>query len=116
MIERHTDSRKENRDTENRDTESITLLPVSPKDENQARFNLENPNDTNTITLNISPATRIENHAQNHSTGNSYDSYYIIPISSSIYREGRTDIWACKNCNQTGDKWYMRRHNCRGQK
>ena len=37
-------------------------------------------------------------------------------ISQSIYRIRDTDIWACKNCKQRDDKWYMQQHICRGQR
>jgi hypothetical protein len=37
-------------------------------------------------------------------------------VSKSIYRLGHSDTWACKNCRQKGDKWYMRQHLCRGSR
>jgi hypothetical protein len=37
-------------------------------------------------------------------------------VSKSIYRLGHSDSWACKNCRQKGDKWYMRQHLCRGSR
>jgi hypothetical protein len=30
--------------------------------------------------------------------------------TSTIYRLGHSDIFACNNCKQRGDKWYMRQH------
>ena len=33
----------------------------------------------------------------------------------AIYRIGHTDNWACHNCRQNGDKWFMQKHECRGQ-
>ena len=33
--------------------------------------------------------------------------------SNTIYRIGRSDNWACKNCRLKGDKWFMRQHLCR---
>ena len=35
--------------------------------------------------------------------------------SRSIFRLGRSDTWACKNCKQKGDVHYMREHMCRGE-
>jgi hypothetical protein len=43
-----------------------------------------------------------------------------LPSSSSsvesnpIYRLGHSDTWACHNCKQKGDKWFMQKHMCRG--
>jgi hypothetical protein len=34
--------------------------------------------------------------------------------SNSIYRLGHSDTFACHNCKQKGDKWFMRKHWCRG--
>lgn len=33
--------------------------------------------------------------------------------SNSIYRLGHSDIFACYNCKQKGDKWFMRKHWCK---
>jgi hypothetical protein len=35
-------------------------------------------------------------------------------IPNSIYRLGHSDTFACHNCKQRGDKWYMRQHLCKG--
>lgn len=37
-------------------------------------------------------------------------------IINSIYRIGETDLWLCKNCKIKGDKWYMMKHPCQGNK
>lgn len=34
--------------------------------------------------------------------------------SSSIYRIGKTDTWACEKCNVRDDIWFMQQHPCRG--
>jgi hypothetical protein len=41
--------------------------------------------------------------------------YNIISnLPDNLYRlYERGDKWACKNCNDTGDKWYMLKHNCK---
>jgi hypothetical protein len=40
-----------------------------------------------------------------------------IALPYNMYRlyEGG-DTWACKNCNDKGDKWYMIKHVCRMNK
>jgi hypothetical protein len=41
---------------------------------------------------------------------------YNIPTNmpDDLYRlYERGDKWGCKNCNDTGDKWYMLKHNCK---
>jgi hypothetical protein len=119
IIDRLVDSRTNTRKIEMRKVSYLS--PVSPEDKNQARFDLENSGDKNTISLNVSPATNEENHAQNDSTGDSYDTYDTIhtsssfPPASSIHRLGHSDTWACKNCDQRGDKWFMQNHCCRGE-
>jgi hypothetical protein len=35
-----------------------------------------------------------------------------IDICKTIYRLGHTDTFACKNCKQRGDRWFMQIHNC----
>ena len=35
---------------------------------------------------------------------------------NTIYRLGRSDIFACQYCRLRGDKWEMRQHPCRGSK
>jgi hypothetical protein len=37
-------------------------------------------------------------------------------VSESIYRIGRSDNWACRNCRQKGDKWFMQQHLCRSSR
>jgi hypothetical protein len=34
--------------------------------------------------------------------------------SNSIYRLGYSDTFACHDCKQKGDKWFMQKHVCRG--
>jgi hypothetical protein len=34
--------------------------------------------------------------------------------SNSIYRLGHSDTFACHNCKQKGDKWFMQKHVCTG--
>jgi hypothetical protein len=37
-------------------------------------------------------------------------------VSKSIFRLGHSDMWACKNCRQRGDKWFMQKHLCRSSR
>jgi len=81
------------------------------------------------------PTNNSENHAQNSDSGGFGDSGGILPTpvetqqgtkanesgsssspveSNSIYRLGHSDIFACYNCRQRGDKWFMRKHLCTG--
>lgn len=34
-------------------------------------------------------------------------------LLESIYRLGHSDTWACYNCRQRGDKWFMQKHHCK---
>jgi hypothetical protein len=98
--------------------------PVSPESKNQAQIQLENPGDITgdieSISPDISPAANSQNCAQNYSSGDTGYTGGIIhtspPSSStSIHRLGHSDTFACENCNQKGDIWFMKRHPCKGQ-
>jgi hypothetical protein len=101
-----------------------TESPITPEDSKQARFELEDSgeikSDVNTISPDISPELNAQNQAQNNGFGNTDDTGDIKHTSSSlsspfIYKIGHSDTWACKNCNQRGDKWFMQKHPCRGK-
>ena len=85
----------------------------------------------------MSPVQTMENHAQKSDIGGIGGNGGIsptlnegqqleagaqndgLPSSSSgelnsIYRLGRSDIFACHNCRQKGDKWFMQKHYCKG--
>ena len=98
--------------------------PVSPEDPNQAQIQPENsgdiPGDTNSISPDICPASNSENQAQSEQsgdTGYTGDIIHTCPphSSSSIHRLGHSDTFACENCKQKGDIWFMKQHNCKGQ-
>ena len=78
-----------------------------------------------------------QNQAQNNPSVDIIDTGHIIPISSkhssdnnmtitanedkiqkqnieNIYRIGHTDIFACKNCKNRGDRFFMLVHACSG--
>jgi hypothetical protein len=38
----------------------------------------------------------------------------ISEESNSIYRLGHSDTFACHNCKQKGDRWFMQKHLCKG--
>jgi tetratricopeptide (TPR) repeat protein len=38
----------------------------------------------------------------------------LTTLSESIYRLGHSDVFACHNCIQRGDKWFMIKHRCKG--
>jgi hypothetical protein len=39
----------------------------------------------------------------------------VVDMSDRIYRLGSTDNWACKYCKLKGDKFFMRKHICKGR-
>ncbi len=89
----------------------------------------------------IPPVENGQNHAQKPSTGDTGGIGDILPTniegqqrkatnveagnesnnslpsysgeSNSIYRLGHSDTFACHNCKQKGDKWFMQKHMCR---
>jgi hypothetical protein len=113
------------------------LAPEPPKDQNQAQKRVENPGGTlapggSKPPIDIEPPTNnLENQAQNNDFGGTGRNGGILPTqqkgkdnetendslpssSSPIYRLGHSDIFACHNCRQKGDKWFMQKHICRG--
>jgi hypothetical protein len=79
------------------------------------------------------PTNSSEYHAQNNHSGGSGGNGGILPTqqkgkanetendslsssssveSNSIYRIGHSDTFACNNCRQKGDKWFMQKHLC----
>jgi hypothetical protein len=119
ILDRLTDTRTNTRKIEIR--KASYSSPESLADKNQARLDIEYSGDNNTIPLDVYPVAMTESQVQNQSTGDTNDKYDTIPTPSSfpadspsVHRLGKTDTWACKNCNQKGDRWYMRQHNCRG--
>jgi hypothetical protein len=99
--------------------------PSSP-DENQARNEAQNGEDTlggeDTYPLQgiISSPENGENRAQNRTSEDSEGSEDIVPTllehgTSTIYRLGQSDTFACQNCRIRGDKWFMGQHECNGK-
>jgi hypothetical protein len=102
-----------------------SLSSLSSPNGNQARNEGETSEDTlgsedtylhqDTIS---SPEKR-QNRAQNGGSEGSEGSEDIYPISlehgTTIYRRGHSDTFACQNCRQRGDKWFMREHICNGK-
>lgn len=63
---------------------------------------------TTPITITPEPSQPLQPSPQVASAANTGD------VSKTIYRIGNTDTWACKNCKQRDDIWYMKQHHCRG--
>lgn len=103
--------------------------PSSP-DQNQAQNQGQNGEDTSSRKdmyfhqEGVSSPEIEENRAQIQECEGSEDSEDIVRtftdastnISSvNIYRLGHSDMFACHNCRQNGDKWFMNQHNCNGR-
>jgi hypothetical protein len=86
-------------------------------------------------TGDIIPAVDNRNHAQSSEIGDTRGNGGILPTHiegkqadaqaendglpssgepNSIYRLGHSDTFACHNCKQKGDKWFMQKHLCTG--
>jgi integrase len=73
----------------------------------------QSSHDDHLISMEQSQLQTRENKQDSPNSTNSTSLY----LPDSIYRiYPHSDIWACNNCKQRGDKWFMRQHPCRGQK
>jgi hypothetical protein len=100
----------------------------SSREENQARNEAENredisgPEDTYPRDDTIPSREMGENRAQigiREGIEGSEDIYRISlehDASTTIYRLGQSDTFACQNCKMRGDKWFMGQHECNGKK
>ncbi|HJT46889.1 MAG TPA: hypothetical protein VJ729_01815 [Nitrososphaeraceae archaeon] len=101
--------------------------PSPSKDNNNAELTKNHTNSANIPERN-------DNNIVNNTT-NENEKYAAIPERSSepsepsaitagdsslstikqesLYRLGHSDTWACKNCIQKGDTWFMQQHICR---
>ena len=74
------------------------------------------PNDHRIMTIvngngnsHLGPAVTSSSHLDNE---NMIENKIKDANSTLTYRIGKTDIFACPNCKQRGDKWYMHQHIC----
>jgi hypothetical protein len=70
---------------------------------------------------NVSQASRVsqklvENGDASERNNNNVSQASHSESSNTIYRLGRSDIFACHNCRLRGDKWEMLKHPCKGAK
>jgi hypothetical protein len=78
--------------------DSLQSLAISNIDQQQQR-------QQNNITI-----TAINSFPNKVQQGND------LTVAKAIYRLGHSDIFACDNCKQKGDKWFMEKHFCQGLK
>ena len=50
------------------------------------------------------------------SGSDSVSDFLKVAQPKTVYRIGRSDNFACKNCNVRGDRFFMETHSCRGSK
>jgi energy-coupling factor transporter ATP-binding protein EcfA2 len=98
----------------------------TPED-HQDKDDTDNEKDSNTLSKNIqniaqNPANILkpEDNRNNSvspkpSLPSEPSAIITTPQQSTIYRIGHTDNWACHNCKQRGDKWFMQNDSCRAQ-
>ena len=97
-----------------------------PQDPNQALLSFENPGDASIATTCTSSEKIDKNLSQNPVYSDTGDKNDTLPptngvireqesvITKTIYRLGHSDTWACELCKLRGDKWFMRKHPCKG--
>jgi hypothetical protein len=79
---------------------SILAEPTDRQEEKEQRQQNKDIPPPTPVTITPEPSPQITSPAN---TGD---------VSKTIYRIGNTDSWACKNCKQKDDIWYMKQHNC----
>jgi hypothetical protein len=95
-------------------------------EDHQDKYNTDNKKDNNTLSKNthdiapnianvLKPEDNRNNGLSPQPSALSEPSATITRQQDTIYRLGHTDNWACHNCKQKGDKWFMQKHMCRGQ-
>ena len=55
------------------------------------------------------PSTNINS---NNANDKNQTTAIIVDVNKTIYRLGHSDTFACHNCKNKGDKWFMLQHNC----
>jgi len=86
----------------------ILTEPIDKQEEKQQlqRPNKETSHPATPSTITPEPSQSSQTLSQVDSAANTED------VTKAIYRIGNTDTWACKNCKQKDDIWYMKQHNC----
>ncbi|HEX2409386.1 MAG TPA: hypothetical protein VHJ38_19455 [Nitrososphaeraceae archaeon] len=108
VTERYKDE-KGNRKIKIRKVSSIS--PYRQELENQEENHDKSLDGTLDDTKQVSSNNNNENQEQNNGFGRFDD---VDGTLHSIYRKyPNSDIWACEDCNFTGDKWFMHKHPCK---
>ena len=85
---------------------SILAEPTDNKEDKEQRLQNKDTSSPTPVTITPEPSQPSQHPPQATSTTN------IGDVSKTIHRIGNTDSWACKNCKQRDDIWYMKQHNC----
>jgi hypothetical protein len=86
-------------------------IKIAPSDEDKSTGLAINPPQPTQPTQNTS-ITVLTTKEQQSSRTIAED----IDMADKIYRLGSTDLWACKYCKLREDKWFMKKHLCKGSK
>lgn len=105
----------------------MKIRQISSREENQAQNGAETREDTlgseDTYPRDdiISSRKKGENRAQHEVREGREGNEDIYRVSAThdndtttIYRLGHTDKFACHNCKKQGDRWFMGQHECSG--
>jgi hypothetical protein len=85
---------------------SILAGPTDNKEEQEQKQQNKDASPPTPITITLDPSQPLQPSPQVDSAANTGD------VSKTIYHIENTDTWACKNCKQRDDIWYMKQHNC----
>lgn len=90
-------------------------INISEGDPNNVINNIRENNGTTSVTS-VKPSAPSEPSAKCSEESSTAIGQQAQQMSNSIYRLGHSDNWACKNCRQRGDKWFMQQHLCRSSR
>lgn len=86
--------------------------PEMPSDETSENHAQNPVSDASDASDDIYPNIK-ENETEQLSSSSHYSQDSCT--TASIYRIGNTDFFGCSDCKLKSDKWFMQKHNCRGQ-
>lgn len=99
---------KENKDHVYNQSSDLVDNSISIQDKRDS----ENPKGLSNTVITVTTVTEYKNQEDNNTGYNKRSNN-----SSNMFKLwSNGDIYGCKRCNQTGDRWYMLDHDCKNNR